>query len=106
MSDDTVIIEVDGKEVEAKKGEMRVLPAHYYGGPQGLGDPNYRGLSKMEKDPLVTSRCKEIARMMVCVEAYLGPIAGGEGVKLEDQILVTESGREVLSALPFEEGLL
>ncbi len=30
----------------------------------------------------------------------------GEGVKLEDQFLVTETGVEVLSRLPFEEAWL
>ena len=26
---------------------------HMYGGPKGLGDPNYRELSKMEEDPMI-----------------------------------------------------
>jgi Xaa-Pro aminopeptidase len=44
--------------------------------------------------------------MTICVESYLGPDDGGEGVKLEEQILITEDGIEVLSTLPFEEGWL
>ena len=44
--------------------------------------------------------------MTICIESYLGPRAGGEGVKLEDQVLITDNGIEVLSALPFEEDWL
>lgn len=44
--------------------------------------------------------------MAICVESYLGPDDGGEGVKLEDQLLITEDGIEVLSTLPFQENWL
>ncbi|MGI9646502.1 MAG: M24 family metallopeptidase [Ilumatobacteraceae bacterium] len=46
------------------------------------------------------------ANMTVCVESYLGSDRGGEGVKLEDQILVTNSGVERLTTYPFEDRLL
>lgn len=46
------------------------------------------------------------AGMTICVESYVGEIGGIEGVKLEDQVLVTESGPIVLSRYPFEETLL
>ena len=44
--------------------------------------------------------------MVMCVESYVGEIGGSEGVKLENQCLVTESGPVVLSRYPFEEDLL
>jgi Xaa-Pro aminopeptidase len=44
--------------------------------------------------------------MTLCVESYLGPKQGGEGVKLEEQVLLTETGVEILSSLPFEEDWL
>ena len=44
--------------------------------------------------------------MTLCVEAYVGAVGGAEGVKLEEQVLVTETGCEVLSSYPFEESLL
>lgn len=44
--------------------------------------------------------------MVVCVESYVGRVGGKEGVKLEEQILITETGAEVLSAYPFETKLL
>ncbi len=44
--------------------------------------------------------------MTLCLEAYSGPVEGREGVKLEDQVLVTDDGIEVLSTLPFEEDWL
>ena len=44
--------------------------------------------------------------MTLCVESYIGEKDGNEGVKLEEQILVTETGIEILSQFPFEEDLL
>ncbi len=44
--------------------------------------------------------------MTLCVESYIGEAGGAEGVKLEQQVLVTESGIELLSAFPFEADLL
>ena len=44
--------------------------------------------------------------MVFCVESYAGEPGGAEGVKLEQQILVTESGVELLSDLEFETALL
>lgn len=44
--------------------------------------------------------------MVFCVESYVGAPGGAEGVKLEQQILVTETGIELLSDLEFEEALL
>jgi Xaa-Pro aminopeptidase len=44
--------------------------------------------------------------MTLCVESYIGAEAGGEGVKLEQQLLITEQGTELLSEFPFEDDLL
>ena len=44
--------------------------------------------------------------MTLCVESYIGEEGGSEGVKLEQQILVTETGIELLSEFPFEDALL
>lgn len=43
--------------------------------------------------------------MVICVESYIGAEGGGEGVKLEEQVLVTGTGTEVLSRFPFEAAL-
>ena len=40
--------------------------------------------------------------MVLTVEAYVGPRAGGEGVKLEEQVLVTERGPDRLSNAVFD----
>ena len=42
------------------------------------------------------------ANVIVCVESYVGALDGPEGVKLEEPVLVTENGPEVLSALPLD----
>lgn len=44
--------------------------------------------------------------MTLCVESYIGAEGGAEGVKLEQQVLVTDSGIELLSQFPFEEEML
>ncbi len=44
--------------------------------------------------------------MTICIESYIGEAGGAEGVKLEQQVLVTETGVELLSRFPFEEDLL
>lgn len=44
--------------------------------------------------------------MTLCVESYIGADDGVEGVKLEQQVLVTDHGTEVLSQFPFEDRLL
>ncbi|MDJ0778577.1 MAG: Xaa-Pro peptidase family protein [Gammaproteobacteria bacterium] len=44
--------------------------------------------------------------MVLCVEVYCGEKDGHEGVKLEDQVLITEDGYENLTRYPFEERLL
>jgi len=46
------------------------------------------------------------AGMTLCVESYIGAEGGAEGVKLEQQVLVTEDGVILLSQFPFEEALL
>lgn len=40
------------------------------------------------------------------VESYIGAENGPEGVKLEEQVLVSERGVEVLSRFPFDDALL
>jgi Xaa-Pro aminopeptidase len=44
--------------------------------------------------------------MTLCVESYIGEEGGAEGVKLEQQLLITEDGAELLSTFPFEAALL
>lgn len=44
--------------------------------------------------------------MVICVESYIGRVGGREGVKLEEQVLITPAGPELLSSYPFAETLL
>lgn len=44
--------------------------------------------------------------MVLCVESYVGEPGGLEGVKLEQQVVVTDNGWELLSDLPFDSRLL
>ena len=43
--------------------------------------------------------------MVLSLESYIGAVGGGEGVKLEDQILITETGCERLSTYPLDPRL-
>ncbi|MXZ80637.1 MAG: aminopeptidase P family protein [Gammaproteobacteria bacterium] len=45
------------------------------------------------------------AGMVLCIESYMGAQGETDGVKLEQQIVVTPSGYELLTAFPYEDGL-
>lgn len=70
----------------------------------GLCDeyPSIRHLGDFEKgyDGMLESG------MVLCVESYIGAVGAREGVKLEEQVLVTESGVERLSSYPLQLELL
>ena len=61
-------------------------------------DPYHRGLNPFDGTLE--------AGMVITVESYMGPEGERDGVKLEEQILVTETGYEPISTFPFEESLL
>jgi Xaa-Pro dipeptidase len=44
--------------------------------------------------------------MVLSVESYVGAEGGVEGVKLEEQVVITQTGSERLSQFPFEDALL
>ena len=46
------------------------------------------------------------AGMVLCVEALVSPEGGDFSIKLEDQVLVTETGYENLTKYPFDERLM
>ena len=41
--------------------------------------------------------------MTISIESYIGEIGGKEGVKLEDQFLVTKYGLKQLSSFPLDQ---
>lgn len=65
-------------------------PAIYY--PEQLESSGYDGIVE--------------AGMVFCVEAYVGAVGGINGVKLEEQVVVTETGFEQMSKYPFAAKLL
>ncbi|HSA80561.1 MAG TPA: Xaa-Pro peptidase family protein [Geminicoccaceae bacterium] len=62
-------------------------PAIYY--PEDAAETGYDGTFE--------------AGMTVCLESYIGEEGGAEGVKLEEQVLITATGAELLSRYPFED---
>ena len=61
-------------------------------------DPIFRGVNRYD-DTIA-------AGMVLCIESYVGAVGETDGVKLEQQVLVTTDGYEVLSSYPFDETLL
>ena len=61
-------------------------------------DPYHRGLNPFDGTLE--------AGMVITVESFMGPKGERDGVKLEEQILVTYDGYEMISTFPFEEALL
>ncbi len=46
------------------------------------------------------------AGMVMSIESYVGAVGGREGVKLEEQVIVTPAGPELISTAPYDERLL
>ena len=44
--------------------------------------------------------------MTLCIEAYIGAVGGREGVKLEEQVRITDKGAIPLSTYPYEKNML
>ena len=44
--------------------------------------------------------------LCLCVEVYVGEVGGPCGIKLEDQVVITETGYDNLTSYPFEEDFL
>jgi Xaa-Pro aminopeptidase len=47
-----------------------------------------------------------LENMVVCVESYIGAVGGREGVKLEQQVLITSTGAVSMSHDPFIDALV
>lgn len=60
----------------------------------------YTGQGENAADELLSEN------MALCLECYVGAAGGPFGVKLEDQVLLTANGAELLSAFPFDQRLL
>jgi len=55
--------------------------------------------------PLRYGGCFEVG-MTLCVEAYIGAVGGHDGVKLEEQVLITDSGAVPLSTYRYQAAFL
>ena len=44
--------------------------------------------------------------MVLCVESYIGEVGGHEGVKLEEQVLITATGAVPMSKTPIIDALV
>jgi Xaa-Pro dipeptidase len=86
--------------------------------PQRFIAQNYgciaHGVGMVDEWPLISSDARDlllqegelVPGMTICIESYMGEVGAPEGVKLEQQVLVTETGFELLSRFPLERDLL
>ena len=44
--------------------------------------------------------------MVICLESYMGAVGEKDGVKLEQQVIVTDQGYELMTEFAFEDSLL
>jgi len=70
----------------------------------GLVD-EYPSIAFTDTAPMSSTGMLEVG-MTVCVESYIGAEDGNEGVKLEEQVLITDRGAARLSTFPYEDMLL
>jgi Xaa-Pro dipeptidase len=81
-------------------------PFGYYCVGHGLGmSGDYPNIALL--DPTTTYPLHDSLEpnMVICIESYVGSMEAGEGVKLEDQYLITETGAERMTTLPFDPAL-
>ena len=67
----------------------------------GLAD-EYPSIKHVDKLEMAGYRGVIEENMTLCIESYIGSERSGEGVKLEEQVLITEHGAEVMTRYPME----
>lgn len=83
--------------------------------PQRYWRQNYgcvaHGIGMVDEWPLITCDPRDpalqdgelVPGMTLCIESYMGEVGAQCGVKLEQQVCITEKGWELLSTFPLEE---
>lgn len=91
--------------------QAKILPEEYHANAyscliHGVGmSDEYPRINPVFGEPMHYDGKFE-AGMVICVESYVGAVGERDGVKLEQQVLITEDGFEVLSTYPLEEKLM
>lgn len=81
----------------------RYLPLNYGAIAHGVGLADEWPLILIDpRDPLFQDGVMQPG-MTICVESYIGERGGPFGVKLEQQVLITATGCEILSRYPIED---
>lgn len=57
------------------------------------------------REPAPYDGCYEVG-MVITLESYMGAVGEKDGVKIEQQVLITEDGTELLSRFPYEDRLI
>ena len=65
----------------------------------------YPHINPLYRGPLPYDEKLQMA-MVLCVESYMGAVGERDGVKLEQQVIVTEDGYELMTESAFEEDLI
>lgn len=100
-----------GKTFKAFQKEAIVMPEEFHENSyvctvHGVGMcDEYPKITQLFRGPTLYDGTIEPG-MVLCIESFIGAETDREGVKLEQQVLVTEEGYEMLSTYPLEKDLL
>jgi Xaa-Pro aminopeptidase len=81
-------------------------PQRYLGNVHGLGlVDEYPVIPFLEDFPAWGSDGVFVENMVVSVESYIGELGGPDGIKLEEQVLITERGAISMSKSALHDAL-
>ena len=64
------------------------------------------GAGLVHETPAIADAVDFDEGMVLCVESFIGDVGGPEGVKLEEQVLITATGAQPLSSSPLVDALV
>lgn len=82
--------------------QAQAYPCIFHG--VGMSDEYPHLPASFQNKPLYDDTLE--AGMVICAESYMGAVGDREGVKLEQQVLVTRDGYEPITQYPFDESLM
>ena len=104
LSTQAACVETSGRSVAALPEKYRAQRYEVLAHQAGLEDEGPSVAYPEDPQPNGDRVLKE--HSVICLEAYMGEVGGRDGVKLEDQLVLTADGARVLIPYPYCEPLL